>query len=194
MPPFIQSSICQQWYDAFPVDFCPLFSYMHDVRVCVYFHFYAAVHMFHCRDTNFSLHQKQHLNEWKAFSLVIVLCSSHLIICSHRSVIHHDMAFPVESLRRHTGQLSSSLHHQVLEAQVFPSKLLQTLILIQIQIPQVCFVLLWVPYLQNFVLNHWSKVDLWGGSRNHRRGMDLLFLFTETWNELRRKKYKKKTE
>lgn len=133
-----------------PVELLPSFQlYAWYIYGCVCFKFYASVHLFHCSDTNSSLHQKQHLNEWKAFPLVTVLCSSlHLMICSHRSVIHHDLAFPVESLHRHTGQLSSSLRHQILEAQVFPSKLLKTLILIKTQIAQVCLMFLWAFYLK----------------------------------------------
>lgn len=57
---------------------------------------------------------------------VVLFSSSSL-----RLVIHHDLAFPVESLRRYFGQLSSTLHHQVPEAEVFPPKLLQTLLLMQ---------------------------------------------------------------
>lgn len=148
-------------------NFCPLFSYMHDIYIygCVYFNFYASVHLFHYRDTNSTLHQKWHLEWVKSISSCVVLCSSpHLIICSHRSVVHPDLAFPVESLRCHTGQLSSSLRHQILEAQVFPSKLLQTLIMIQIQIAQVCFVLL-------RALSFKPRWTWEGGRGNHRKGM-----------------------
>lgn len=41
-----------------------------------------------------------------------------------RLVVHHNLAFPVEGVRHHVGQLSSSLHNQIPEAQVFTSELL----------------------------------------------------------------------
>lgn len=48
---------------------------------------------------------------------------------SLRLVVHHHLAFPVEGVRHHVGQLSSSLHNQIPEAQVFASELLQTILL-----------------------------------------------------------------
>lgn len=54
------------------VIFFPFFSYLHDI----FFNYYAPVHLFHCRVTNL-LHQKQHLNESKAFPLLMKLCYSH---------------------------------------------------------------------------------------------------------------------
>lgn len=50
---------------------------------------------------------------------------------SHRLVLHHDLAFPVEGVRHHTRQLSSSLHNQIPEAQIFTTKLLQALLMSQ---------------------------------------------------------------
>lgn len=50
---------------------------------------------------------------------------------SLRLVVHHHLAFPVEGVRHHAGQLSSSLHNQIPEAQVFTAELLQTVLLIR---------------------------------------------------------------
>lgn len=50
---------------------------------------------------------------------------------SPRLVLHHDLAFPVEGVRHHTRQLSSSLHNQIPEAQIFTTKLLQALLMSQ---------------------------------------------------------------
>ncbi|KAA8586212.1 hypothetical protein FQN60_007781, partial [Etheostoma spectabile] len=44
-------------------------------------------------------------------------------------VVHHNLAFPVEGVRHHVGQLSSSLHNQIPKTQVFPTKLLQTILM-----------------------------------------------------------------
>lgn len=57
------------------------------------------------------------------FSLNILLR-----VCFLRLVVHHDLAFPVEGVCHHAGQLSSSLHHQIPEAQVFTTELLQTIL------------------------------------------------------------------
>lgn len=69
--------------------------------------------------------------------------------CFPRLVLHHDLAFPVEGVRHHTGQLSSSLHNQIPEAQVFTAKLLQTVLvsLVRLFVAGLCFVELSAPFL-----------------------------------------------
>lgn len=72
-------------------------------------------------------------------------------LCSPRLVVHHDLAFPVEGVRHHAGQLSSSLHNQIPEAQVFTSELLQTVLMSQTWITLFCsFVLHWALCFQHF--------------------------------------------
>ncbi len=116
-----------------------------------------------------SKHQNQHLSLWAAlqqFMLLLSLWSSdvvplhHLVdspvqsqlrrvclscvssVCSLRFVVHHDLAFPVEGVGHHAGQLSSSLHNQVPEAQVFTSELLQAFLMSQTWITAFVFVVL----------------------------------------------------
>lgn len=72
-------------------------------------------------------------------------------VCSPRLVVHHDLAFPVEGVRHHAGQLSSSLHNQIPEAQVFTSELLQAVLVSQTWITLFCsFVLHWALRFQHF--------------------------------------------
>lgn len=85
-------------------------------------------------------------------------------VCSPRLVLHHDLAFPVEGVRHHFGQLSSSLHNQIPEAQVFTSELLQTIVVSQTWITRVCFVVSCFFELSIFCtfFTHWSSVtDRW---------------------------------
>lgn len=75
-------------------------------------------------------------------------------------VVHHDLAFLVEGVRHHAGQLSSSLHNQIPETQVFTTELLQTILMSQTRITCVCFVVLCFSELSIFstFFTHWSSV------------------------------------
>lgn len=180
-----------------PFQLCAWYLY---TRVCVCIHFYASVHLFHCGDTNSSLHQKQHLNAWKAFPLVTVSCFFPLIWSSSLSDLSFITTWPflwkvsavtlvsclplyvIKYLKRKFSppsysKLSSWSQHRLLKFVLCFSE---------------------CPICSTFSSNTEPRWTCgWGlgvgGSRNHwnhRRRMDSLFLFTETWNELRRKKTK----
>lgn len=75
----------------------------------------SAVHPLHPQPNNPSNRQK------KSFFFHYCLLS--------RSFVHHDAGVLVEGVRHHAGQLPAALHHQIPEAEVLASQLLQTLLL-----------------------------------------------------------------
>lgn len=147
--------------------------------------------MFHCGDTN-------SLNAWKAFPLVIVMCFFLLIWSSSLSDLSFITTWPflwkvsavtlvsclplyvIKYLKRKFSppsysKLSSWSKHRLLKFVLCFSECPICSTFSSNTEPR------WTCGLGGGVLrNHW----------NHRRRMDSLFRFTETWNELRRKKAK----
>lgn len=98
---------------------------------CLSFYFHALTNII----TNIIL-ERDHVAVIKSLPFPNFLWSydrtlTIVLFPSPRLVLHHDLAFPVEGVRHHTRQLSSSLHNQIPEAQIFATKLLQALLMSQ---------------------------------------------------------------
>lgn len=71
------------------------------------------------------LYNNQVTGPWPRVTQLLCLSSSS----SSRPGLHHHLAVPVEGFLHHPGQLSSTLHHQIPEAKILSTELLQALLL-----------------------------------------------------------------